>query len=383
MGFDKAKIKQIMQLMLLAGAIVLCVLHSDTIIEKIIFAAKILSTFIAGLAVAFVFNIPMAFFERKFFGKAKNPKLKSVARTFSFITALLAILAVIAIVSVAVVPQLIRTITDLANHMPQYLNKTINRLQWQFYKYPWITDYLQSIDFQRIDWASLAQKLVEFFSSGFGNVVTNTFSIAGRVVGGFVNAIVATIFGIYILFQKEKLIRQIKMILHAYMPIRGYLWIRKTTRLLHKNFKNFITGQCLEACIIFVLFIVVLSILRTPYALLISVLIAFMSLIPIVGAVVGAVASALLILMVSPIKMIIFLIAYMVIQQIETNLIYPRVVGGTVGLPAIWVLAAVTIGSSLMGVLGMLTFIPLFATIYSLLRDDVYAKNRQKRTQIK
>lgn len=383
MGFDKIKIKQIMQLMVLAGVIVLCVLHSSTIIKQAIFAVKILSTFVAGLAVAFVFNIPMSFFERNVFSKVKHPKLKSKARAFSFITALLAILAVIAVVSVAVVPQLVRTITDLANQMPQHLNKTINKLQWQFYKYPWITDYLQSIDFQRIDWASLAQKLVEFFSSGFGNVVTNTFSIAGKVVGGVVNAIVAIIFGIYILFQKEKLIRQIKMILHAYLPIRGYLWIRKTTRLLHKNFKNFITGQCLEACIIFGLFIITLSILGTPYALLISVLIAFMSLIPIVGAVVGAVASSFLILMVSPIKMVVFLIAYMVIQQIETNLIYPKVVGGTVGLPAIWVLAAVTIGSSLMGVVGMLTFIPLFATIYSLLRDDVYAKNKQKRTQIR
>ncbi|MDO5399226.1 MAG: AI-2E family transporter [bacterium] len=383
MGFDKEKIKQIRNLMLLAAALVLCILYSGQIIDKAVLALSILSTFAAGIAIAFVFNIPMSFYERKVFSRAKSRRLKRMARPLSFFSALLTIAAVIAIVTVAVIPQFVRTLTELAYQIPQYLNKTINSLQWQFYKYPWITDNLQKIDFQRIDWSSLAERLMTFFSSGFGNVVTSTFDIAGKVVGGFINAIVAFIFGIYVLFQKEQLIRQSKLILNAYIPIRGYLWIRKTAMLLHKNFKSFITGQCLEACIIFILYLVVLSVLRIPYPMVISVFIAFMSLIPIVGAVIGAIISSLLVLIVSPVKAVIFLIAYVVVQQLEGNLIYPKVVGGTVGLPAIWVLAAVTAGSSLMGVLGMLTFIPLFATIYTLLRDDVYARNRKKKYNIR
>lgn len=383
MGFDKEKIKQIRNLLLLAAALVLCILYSGEIINKIILALSILSTFVAGIAIAFVFNIPMSFYERKIFGRAKNKRLKNLARPLSFFSALLTIAAVIAVVTVAVIPQFARTVTELANQIPQYLNKTINSLQWQFYKYPWITDHLQKIDFQRINWSDLAEKLMTFFSSGVGNMVTSTFDIAGKVVSGFINAIIAFIFGIYVLFQKEQLIRQSKLILNAYIPTRGYLWIRKTVKLLHKNFKNFITGQCLEACIIFILYLIVLTILRTPYPMVISVFIAFMSLIPIVGAVVGAVISCLLVLIVSPVKALVFIIAYVVVQQIEGNLIYPKVVGGTVGLPAIWVLAAVTVGSSLMGVIGMLTFIPLFATIYTLLRDDVYARNRKRRYNIK
>ena len=377
MGFDKEKIKQIRNLMLVAAALVLCILYSGEIIDKAIFVVSILSTFASGIAIAFVFNIPMSFYERKLFGRVKNKHLKGLSRPLSFLLALLTIAAVITIVTVAVIPQFVHTLTELAYQIPQYLNKTINSLQWQFYKYPWITDNLQKIDLQRINWSELTEKLMSFFGSGFGNVVTNTFDIAGKVVSGFVNTVIAFIFGIYILFQKEQLIRQSKLILNAYLPEKGCLWIHKTAKLLHKNFKNFITGQCLEACIIFILYLVVLTILRTPYAMVISVFIAFMSLIPIVGAVVGAVISCLLVLIVSPVKALVFIIAYVVVQQLEGNLIYPKVVGGTVGLPAIWVLAAVTIGSSLMGVIGMLTFIPLFATIYTLLRDDVYARNKK------
>lgn len=369
--------------MLIAAALVLCILYSGEIIDKAILAVSILSTFASGIAIAFVFNIPMSFYERKLFSRVKNKHLKSLSRPLSFFLALLTIAAVITIVTVAVIPQFARTLTEIAYQIPQYLNKTINSLQWQFYKYPWITDNLQKIDFQRVNWSEITQKLMAFFSSGFGSVVTNTFDIAGKVVSGFINAVIAFIFGIYVLFQKEQLIRQSKLILNAYLPTRGYLWIRKTAKLLHKNFKNFITGQCLEACIIFILYLIVLTILRTPYPMVISVLIAFMSLIPIVGAVVGAVVSFLLVLIVSPVKALIFIIAYVVVQQLEGNLIYPKVVGGTVGLPAIWVLAAVTIGSSLMGVIGMLTFIPLFATIYALLRDDVYARNRKKKYNIR
>lgn len=376
MGFDKIKIKQIRNLIILCAVLVLCIIYSDYLIEQIGFVVSILSTFVAGVAIAFVINIPMSFFERTLFEKAKSRRLKSAARPLSLVLAILAILAVITLVVAVVIPQIVHTMQEIAQVIPQHMSAMIYKLEKMFAQYPWIIEQLRKINIQEINWSELAENIMNFFRNGVGNAVTNTFNAAGRFVSAIVKAVIAFIFALYALLQKERLINQVKRILHAYVPVRGYLWIRKTTQLLAKNFKNFITGQCLEAVIIGTLFVVVLSVLRIPYALLIGVLIAFMALIPIVGAFIGFFISAFLVLMVSPIKALVFAIAFLVIQQVEGNLIYPKVVGDSVGLPAIWVLAAVSAGSSLMGVLGMLTFIPLMATIYTLIRDDVNARNK-------
>ncbi len=376
MGFDKIKIKQICKLMILAAALILCIMHSDYLIEKIWFVISILSTFAVGIAIAFVINIPMSFFERKLFGKAK--RLKKAARPLSLVLALLTIIAVIILITSTVIPQLVETITNLAYSMPQYLTTLLHKLENIFAKYPWALEQLQKVDIQKLDWIKMSQNIIEFLRNGFGSALNGTFAAAGKFVNAIVNGVIAFIFALYVIVQKETLIDQSKRILCAYVPRRGYVWIRKTVKLLQKNCKNFITGQCTEAVIIGLLFVTALAILRVPYALLIAVLIAFTSLIPIVGTFVGFIISLLLVLMVSPIKALIFLIAFIVIQQVEGNLIYPRVVGGSVGLPAIWVLAAVSIGSSLMGIIGMLTFIPIMATVYSLIRDDVNARNRKK-----
>ncbi len=378
MGFDKIKIRQIRNLLILCAVLVLCIIHSNYIIEQIGFVISILSTFLIGVAIAFVINIPMDFFERKLFANVKKPRLKKAARPLSLVLAILAILAVIALVTVVVIPQIVHTVREIAQVIPQHMAATIHRLEEMFAQYPRIIEQLQKINIHEIDWMSLAESMLQFFRNGVGNAVTNTFSAAGRFVSAVVKAVIAFIFALYALLQKERLINQTKRILHAYIPKRGYLWLCKTTRLLVKNFRNFITGQCLEAVIIGTLFVVVLSILRIPYALLIGVLIAFTALIPIVGAFIGFAVSVFLVLMVSPVKALIFTITFFVIQQLEGNLIYPKVVGDSVGLPAIWVLAAVSAGSSLMGVLGMLTFIPLMATIYTLIRDDVNARNNGK-----
>jgi predicted PurR-regulated permease PerM len=377
MGFDKIKIKQICQLMILAAVLVLCIMHSDYLIGKIWFVIGILSTFAAGVAIAFVINIPMSFFERKLFGRSK--RLKKAARPLSLVLALLTIIAVIILITSTVIPQLVKTITDLAYSMPQYLTTLLHKLENIFAKYPWVLEQLQKINLQKLDWIQMSQNMLGFLRSGFGTALNGTFAAAGKFVNAIVNAVIAFIFALYVIIQKETLIDQSKRILCAYIPLRAYVWIRKTVKLLQKNCKNFITGQCTEAVIIGLLFLTALTVLRIPYALLIAVLLAFTSLIPIVGTFVGFIISLLLVLMVSPVKALIFAIAFIVIQQIEGNLIYPRVVGGSVGLPAIWVLAAVSIGSSLMGILGMLTFIPIMATVYSLIRDDVNARNHKRK----
>ncbi|MCI7249359.1 MAG: AI-2E family transporter, partial [Clostridiales bacterium] len=215
------------------------------------------------------------------------------------------------------------------------------------------------------------EKLAGFIQNGAGTLLGSTVHIVSSVVSTVVSGIIAFVFAIYVLAQKERLQRQSKRVLEAYVPEKYRNMILKVCGLLKTNFTNFITGQCLDALILGALFVIVLSVLRMPYALMIGVIIAFTALIPIVGAFLGCAVGVILILMVNPVKVLYFLIVFIILQQMEGKLIYPKIVGGSVGLPAIWVLVAIATGGSLFGVVGMLVFIPLVSTAYTLLKEDV------------
>ena len=203
--------------------------------------------------------------------------------------------------------------------------------------------------------------------------------VIGGVVSGVSTFVIALIFSFYILLQKEKLGRQGRQVLYALLPERRADRTLEILRLSSRTFSSFLSGQCLEACILGTLFVAAMTIFRMPYALLVGVLIAFTALIPIFGAFVGLGIGAFLMLMVNPMDALIFTITFFVLQQIEGNLIYPHVVGGSVGLPSIWVLVAVTVGGSMMGVVGMLLFIPLCSVLYALLREAVHGRLAQKK----
>ena len=209
-------------------------------------------------------------------------------------------------------------------------------------------------------------------------MVTSTIGMASSIIGAIVNGVISFIFSLYILSQKEKLADQGQRIVRAYASEKLADGILRVLSLLNKNFTNFVTGQCLEAIILGVLFIIAMTIFGMPYAVLVGVLIAFTALIPIVGAFIGCGVGAFLILIDDPMLALWFVIMFLIIQQLEGNLIYPKVVGNSVGLPAIWILMAVSLGGSLFGVTGMLFFIPLLSTCYVLLRDNVNERNRAK-----
>ena len=211
-------------------------------------------------------------------------------------------------------------------------------------------------------------------------MLDTTFSAAISIVNGMSTFLIGFIFSIYILLQKENLIRQIKKLLAAFLPERTVEGIVRIAALTSRTFSNFFTGQCMEAVILGSMFFIVLVVLRLPYALLIGVLIAFTALIPVFGAFIGWFIGAFLMLMVNPLQALIFTVIFLILQQIEGNLIYPHVVGNSVGLPSIWVLAAVTLGGSMMGILGMLIFIPLCSVAYTLLKEKV---NRNLERQAK
>ena len=209
-------------------------------------------------------------------------------------------------------------------------------------------------------------------------MLTSTFSVASGIISGLVNVVIAFIFALYILAQKEKLENQGKRIIAAFLPEKVAGKMLEVCSLLYKSFSSFITGQCMEAVILGMMFVIAMSIFQMPYAFMVGVLIAFTALIPIVGAFIGCGVGAFLILIDNPIQALWFIILFLVLQQIEGNLIYPRVVGNSVGLPSIWVLMAVSLGGSLFGVSGMLFFIPLMSAGYVLLRESVNSRNAAK-----
>ena len=380
MGFEKEKIKQIRGLIIFVAVILLLVMYSGSVFEGLRLLIGMLVPFITGGAIAFVLNLPLRTIENKFMKKWNGKVTGKLKRPLSILLSIVFVVLILALVIYTVVPAVRETVGLLTVQIPVFARQVIDRLQQLAVDYPEILEKLQELENMEIDWEAMISNVSGFLTSGMGNVLTSAFSVASSIIGGVVNTFIAFVFAIYILSQKEKLANQGKRILQAYLSEKHCARANHVLKLLHKNFSNFITGQCVEAVILGCMFIIVLTIFQFKYALLIGVLIAFLSLIPIVGAFVGCFISAFLLLMDDPMRALWFIVIFLILQQIEGNLIYPHVVGGSVGLPSIWVLAAVSVGGSLCGVLGMLCFIPLVSTFYSLLRESVNGRNLAKQS---
>ncbi len=378
MKLDKQTMRSIRHIILFIALVVLCVINIKEILDIFKFMLSISRPFLWGCAIAFVMNIPLNGFEKHLFRNWKSKRAEKLKRPVSITLSIFLIISIILFVGMTVVPQLGKTIVDIGNKLPSFWDNSVTKLEKLCASNPQIVKYLEQLQNTSFDWDMILNKAMHFLQNGVGNMVTSTISVAGTIIGGVINTAVAIIFSIYILSQKERLGSQGKRILKAYLPEKVNAQALKVLGLLNNNFNSFISGQCLEAVILGIMFVVTLTVFRIPYALLIGVLIAFTALIPIVGAFIGCFVGAFLILVDNPVKAVVFVIIFLVLQQIEGNLIYPHVVGNSVGLPSIWVLAAVTLGGSLLGVTGILLFIPLVFTAYILLKDDVNARNRMK-----
>lgn len=328
--------------------------------------------FILGGAIAFILNVPMRNIERHMRILKDGSRLK---RPLSLILTIFLVAGILFLVTFVVAPQLVRTFINLQNSIPQFFAGMQKEAEELFASNPKILYYLNHME---VDWQQVMQDMLAFLKNGAGTMLNTTFSAAVSIVSGVATLLIGFIFAIYILLQKEILGRQIKKLLAAFLPKPVTERVVEIAVLAERTFSSFLTGQCLEAVILGTMFFIALTLLRLPYALLIGVLIAFTALIPIFGAFVGLGVGVFLMLMVNPMDALIFTIAFFVIQQIEGNLIYPYVVGNSVGLPSIWVLAAVTVGGSMMGIVGMLIFIPLCSVLYALLRDEVNSRLRRR-----
>jgi len=382
MDLNKGNMKKIRGLILFTAGVCLAGVKLDVLLEGIFFLLSIVRPFIYGAAIAFVLNIPMKAIEKSLFSKAKNPKVEKVKRPASIFLAFAAVVLVIVFVTVTVVPQVTKTMIELGNKIPKFLADVQIWLEELFASQPQLIALLEEFDPAETNWDSIVDTVIDFLQNGLGSVVSSTVTVASTIIGGVVNLFVALVFSFYILSQKEKLGSQFRRILHAYFPQKVYDKVLEVTSLAGRNFSSFITGQCMEAVILGTMFVITMALFGFPYAVMVGVLIAFTALIPIVGAFIGCFVGAFLIMVDDPVKAIWFLVLFIVLQQIEGNLIYPHVVGNSVGLPSIWVLAAVTIGGSLMGVVGMLIFIPILSTVYALLREDVNERNGKKRKNV-
>lgn len=383
--WSKENVRQVRNLILFAAVVVLCVMYSGQIVRWIFLGIDILEPFAVGGMIAFVLNLPMKFVEERLLGRWKGKAADKLRRPLSLLAAIVFVAVLIVIVVMAVLPQLGRTINDLGQKIPEFFQQVVAWLGDLERQYPQLGQYLgpflDSGESLEQSWASmdqLAARLMDFLKEGGASVITTTIGVASGIIGTFVKGIISFIFALYILAAKEKLADQGKRILHAFAPEKVEKGTLSLCSLLYRNFSHFITGQCVEAVIIGTIFVITMSLFRMPYAVMIGVLIAFTALIPVVGAFIGCILGAFLILVDAPEMAFWFVVLFLIIQQIEGNLIYPRVVGESVGLPAIWVLAAVSVGGSLFGFAGMLVFIPLVSTGYMLLRDEVNARNRRR-----
>lgn len=371
--------------LIVASCIVLYwILHETDRVRSVVkFVVDIFSPFVAGAGIAFVLNVPMRAFE-KLLKKVNNPAWR---RVIAVLLTVVAVLLVLSLVFWLLIPQLTQTITnDLIPAVEKFISNSttfatglisgdVELPEWAVAT--GIADNIITA-LQKLDWATLAQKAISFIQSSAAKILNGAVSAVGSVASAAMNVVIAIVFALYCLFQKENLARQGRKLLYAFVPEVWSDRVVRILRLTNSTFSNFFSGQCIEVCILGAMFAVAMAIFGMPYIPLISVLIAVTAFIPIVGAFIGCAVGAFLILMSNPLQALIFVAMFLIIQQIEGNLIYPRVVGSSIGLSGMWVLVAVTVGGELMGVAGMFLMIPMASVLYTLLRELSYKRLAQK-----
>lgn len=379
MELGQETVKRIRGLIIFAALVMACLWKYDVVISVLGFVLHVMFPFILGGAIAFVLNVPMNFVQRHLFKEERVEKskvMKKLARPVSMLIVLFGVIGVVALVMFGLIPQLGNTFANLGNSIQVFLPKVQEWARTMFHDNEEIMKWVNDLEF---DWNKIMDAGINFFKNGAGSVLDSTITAAKNIVSGLTTFFIAFAFSIYILMQKEKLNIQAKKVLFAFVRRGRAEAALEVFSLTYNTFSSFLTGQCVEALILGSMFVVAMTILRLPYALLVGIVIAFTALIPIFGAFIGCAVGAFLIFMVNPVKALVFVILFLILQQIEGNMIYPHVVGGSVGLPSIWVLAAVSIGGSLMGVVGMLIFIPIVSVIYALFREVVYLKLKQRK----
>ncbi|MBQ2879588.1 MAG: AI-2E family transporter, partial [Anaerotignum sp.] len=368
MQLDKENIRKLQGLIVFTLVILVGLLRFDVVLGAVGFILHILFPFLLGGAIAFVLSVPMNRIDKRLFGKAKGgSRLDKASAPLSLIITLVLVLAILSLVVVVVLPELAGTIAMLGKTLPEKVPALLKKAELLFARNPELVLYIEELE-ASLNWEEIIAQLVTFCRVGANTMLDSTISVATGIVSGVGNLFISFVFACYILLQQSFLKRQMTKLIYAYLKKAQADEVMRICSLTYRTFSNFLAGQCLEAVILGVMFFIAMTVFRFPFAVLVGVLIAFTALIPIFGAFIGCGVGAFLILTVDPKQALFFVIMFLIIQQVEGNFIYPKVVGGSIGLPAIWVLAAVSLGGSLFGIIGMLVFIPLVSVLYTLLK---------------
>ena len=363
---DKSVLKKLF--VLAAGCILFAWLVLDTARATAMFSTvwNLISPFVVGAGIAFVFNVPMRAIERQL----ADIRRAGFRRLLSIVLTILCLVLIIMFVFELLIPQIRLTVASLSQTIPVFIEGLAAKLMVMMQDHPELRAWIQeALKLESLDWNTILTETLGFLSNQMSTVMGGAVSVIGSVTGAIINMVVSIAFAIYCLSRKEILSRQGRRLLYSLVSEKHADEVIRVLRLTNSTFSNFISGQCLEACILGCLFAVSMAIFKMPYISLVSVVIGVTALIPVVGAFVGCILGAFFILVNNPIQALTFVIMFLVIQQLENNLIYPRVVGTSIGLPGMWVLVAVSVGGDLMGVGGMLLMIPVTSVIYALLRE--------------
>ena len=369
--------KDILFIISYVAIIIFALVNFDKIITAFNYVLNILSPFIVGVLLAFVLNVLIKFIETKIFGKIKKGKVwKKIKRPISITVSLILVGLIIYFVMNLLVPQLRNSVSLFTDTLPEYKEDIINILEKFDVEETTVVKVGEYLD-------NFTKVITDYIKGNSKDVLSITTEVATSIISIVSKGIISIVFAIYIIAQKETLKRQVDKLMNAYLKPKVSNKIRDIAVMSNKTFSNFVTGQCLEAIIFGLLCFFGMLILRLPYASTISVVLGFTALIPVFGAIIGTILGAFLILMVSPVKAIIFVVFVIVLQQLEGNLIYPKIVGKSIGLPGMWVLFSVTIGASIAGIWGMLIATPLFSVLYSIFSKTVNDRINKNKVAIK
>ena len=366
MQLDKKQIKTL--LLGAAGCIVLYwVLNDMERVRGILsWGLSIAQPFLVGACIAFILNVPMRAIERQV---KKVPNIPA-ERTISILLTLTCVGLVVTLVFQLLIPQVRETAEIIAMQLPVFIERMERMIRQFLEENPQIQQWLwENTDLEKLDWGALVQQAIDLVGDTLGKILGNTVDLVRKFISSIWNIIVSVIFSLYCLGNKEQLARQCRRILYSFLPERWSDEIIRVARLSNSTFSNFFSGQCIEVCILGGMFAITMTILGMPYVPLVSVLVAVTAFIPIVGAWIGCAMGAFFIMVNDPMQAMAFVVMFLILQQVENNLIYPRVVGTSVGLPSMWTLVAVTVGADIMGVAGMVLMIPVCSVLYTLLRE--------------
>lgn len=360
--------------LLCAALLALVVKYSDSILQAIQMVFSLLTPILIGCGIAYVLNLLVVRLEHLPILARESSPLYRVRRAVSIIGALIIILAVLILLIAIIIPQLADAFRVMLVGIPPLLDELADWLTSLGNPTPRIEQWLNSLD---INWPQFVQKAASYLTSGMGSIFSSAVSIVSNVGGIVMQFVIAFIFALYLLAGKERLAGQFRSLAEVYLKEKTYHRLMYVISTANDTFSKFFIGQFTEAIIIGVLCTVGMLIFRFPYATMVGTLVGATALLPVVGAYLGAGIGAFMIMTVNPLQAIAFLIYIAILQQLEGNLIYPRVVGSSIGLPGIWVLAAVTVGGGLGGIVGMLLAVPVSATLYKLIRSDVRKRKGQ------